>query len=73
MTLREIFDSIKKENGDSVKYPHYLEAYQERFEHLRDKNIKDGGPVYWNRPAKCLTEQKDKIENLLQCLTTANS
>ena len=41
--------------------------------YLRDKNIKDGGPVYWNRPAKCLTEQKDKIENLLQCLTTANS
>ena len=34
--------------------------------YLRDKNIKDGGPVYWNRPAKCLTEQKDKIENLLK-------
>ena len=36
--------------------------------YLRDKNIKDGGPVYWDRPAKCLTEQKDKIENLLKYL-----
>ena len=34
--------------------------------YLRDKSIKDGGPVYWKRPAKCLTEQKDKIENLLK-------
>ena len=34
--------------------------------YLRDKSIKDGGPVYWERPAKCLTEQKDKIENLLR-------
>ena len=36
--------------------------------YLRDKSIKDGGPVYWERPAKCLTEQKDKIENLLKYL-----
>lgn len=36
--------------------------------YLRDKSIKDGGPVYWKRPAKCLTEQKDKIENLLKYL-----
>ena len=34
--------------------------------YLRDKSIIDGGPVYWERPAKCLTEQKDKIENLLK-------
>jgi len=34
--------------------------------YLRDKSIIDGGPVYWKRPAKCLTEQKDKIENLLK-------
>ena len=46
---------------------------RKRSDLLRDKSIKDGGPVYWERPAKCLTEQKDKIENLLQCLTTANS
>ena len=36
--------------------------------YLRDKSIIDGGPVYWERPAKCLTEQKDKIENLLKYL-----
>ena len=36
--------------------------------YLRDKSIIDGGPVYWERPAKCLTEQKDKIENLLKHL-----
>jgi hypothetical protein len=36
--------------------------------YLRDKSIIDGGPVYWKRPAKCLTEQKDKIENLLKYL-----
>ena len=36
--------------------------------YLRDKSIIDGGPVYWKRPAKCLTEQKDKIENLLKHL-----
>ena len=34
--------------------------------YLRDKSIKDGGPVYWEIPAKCLTEQKDKIANLLK-------
>ena len=57
ITLREIFDSIKKENGDSVKYPHYLEAYQERFEHLRNEKIKileigvqGGGSLYtWRK------------------------
>jgi hypothetical protein len=36
--------------------------------YLRDKSIIDGGPVYWKRPAKCLTEQKDKIKNLLKYL-----
>ena len=36
--------------------------------YLRDKSIIDGGPVYWKRPAKCLTKQKDKIENLLKYL-----
>ena len=34
--------------------------------YLRDKYKQDGGRVYWDRPAKCLTEQKDKIENLLK-------
>ena len=36
--------------------------------YLRDKYKHDGGRVYWDRPAKCLTEQKDKIENLLKWL-----
>ena len=36
--------------------------------YLRDKYKRDGGRVYWDRPAKCLTEQKDKIENLLKYL-----
>ena len=32
------------------------------------KYKRDGGRVYWERPAKCLTEQKDKIENLLSVI-----
>ena len=36
--------------------------------YARDKNIRDGGSVYWNRPAMCLTKYKDKIENLLKLL-----
>lgn len=36
--------------------------------YARDKNIRDGGSVYWNRPAMCLTKCKDKIENLLKLL-----
>jgi hypothetical protein len=36
--------------------------------YLRDKYKRDGGRVYWDRPAKCLTEQKDKIENLLSAI-----
>ena len=37
-----------------------------KFIYARSKDLKDGGPVYVDRPAKCLTEQKDKIENLLR-------
>ena len=37
-----------------------------KFIYARSKDLKDGGPVYVDRPAKCLTEQKDKIENLLK-------
>jgi len=36
--------------------------------YLRDKYKKDGGSVYWNRPAVCLTQSKNKIENLLKLL-----
>ena len=36
--------------------------------YLRDKYKKDGGSVYWNRPAICLTQSKNKIENLLKLL-----
>ena len=36
--------------------------------YLRDKYKHDGGRVYCDRPAKCLTEQNDKIENLLKWL-----
>jgi|TARA_B100000035_G_scaffold168997_1_gene144184 hypothetical protein len=35
--------------------------------YLRDKSIKDGGPVYWKRPAICLTKT-DKIEPILKHL-----
>ena len=35
--------------------------------YLRDKSFKDGGPIYWKRPAWCLTDtrNKDKVKNLL--------
>ena len=36
--------------------------------YLRDKYKKDGGSVYRNRPAICLTQSKNKIENLLKLL-----
>jgi hypothetical protein len=36
--------------------------------YLRDKYKKDGGSVYWNRPAVCLTQSKNKIQNLLKLL-----
>jgi len=36
--------------------------------YLRDKYKKDGGSVYWNRPAVCLTQSKNKIENLIKLL-----
>jgi len=36
--------------------------------YLRDKYKKDGGSVYWNRPAVCLTQNKNKLENLLKLL-----
>ena len=35
--------------------------------YLRDKEIQDGGPVYWKREANCLTDKQNenKISNLL--------
>ena len=36
--------------------------------YLRDKYKKDGGSVYWNRPAVCLTQNKNKLEKLLKLL-----
>jgi hypothetical protein len=36
--------------------------------YLRDKYKKDGGSVYWNRPAVCLTQSKNKILNLLKLI-----
>ena len=36
--------------------------------YLRDKHKKDGGNVYWNRPAVCLTQSKNKILNLLKLI-----
>lgn len=41
--------------------------------YLRDKYKKDGGSVYWNRPAICLTKQQNKIDNLIKCITMKNS
>ena len=34
---------------------------------MRDKEIQDGGPVYWKREATCLTDKRneDKISSLL--------
>jgi len=34
---------------------------------IRDKEIQDGGPVYWKREANCLTDKRneDKISSLL--------
>ena len=38
--------------------------------YLRDRNIKDGGPVYWDRPANCLTDgvNYDNIEVLTKII-----
>ena len=38
--------------------------------YLRDKNIKDGGPVYWKRPANCLTDDVncDNIDALTKII-----
>lgn len=38
--------------------------------YLRDKEIQDGGPVYWKREANCLTDKRneDKISNLLAAI-----
>ena len=38
--------------------------------YLRDKEIQDGGPVYWKRPANCLTDKRneDKISNLITAI-----
>jgi predicted ATP-dependent Lon-type protease len=34
--------------------------FKKGFIYLRDKNIKDGGSVYFNRPANCLTDKVNK-------------
>ena len=34
--------------------------FKKGFIYLRDKNIKDGGSVYYNRPANCLTDKVNK-------------
>ena len=34
--------------------------FKKGFIYLRDKNIKDGGSVYWNRPSNCLTDKINK-------------
>jgi hypothetical protein len=34
--------------------------FKKGFIYLRDKNIKDGGSVYYNRPANCLTDEVNK-------------
>ena len=36
--------------------------------YLRNKYKQDGGKVYWDRPVKCLTQSKDKVNNLLKWL-----
>ena len=38
--------------------------------YLRDKEIQDGGPVYWKREANCLTDKRneDKISNLITAI-----
>jgi len=38
--------------------------------YLRDKNIKDGGPVYYNLPSSCLTDKtnKDNINILIKSI-----
>ena len=40
--------------------------------YMRDKEIQDGGPVYWKREANCLTDKRneDKISNLLVAIHT---
>jgi hypothetical protein len=42
--------------------------FKKGFVYLRDKNIKDGGSVYYNRPANCLTDKvnKDNINVLIK-------
>jgi hypothetical protein len=34
--------------------------FNKGFIYLRDKNIQDGGSVYFNRPANCLTDKVNK-------------
>jgi len=34
--------------------------FKKKFVYLRDKNIKDGGSVYYNRSANCLTDTVNK-------------
>jgi hypothetical protein len=40
------------------------------FEYVRDKNIKDAGPVYYKRPANCLTDpvNKGNIEVIIKAM-----
>lgn len=42
--------------------------FKKGFVYLRDKNIKDGGFVYYNRPSNCLTDKvnKDNIKVLIK-------
>ena len=42
--------------------------FKKGFVYLRDKNIKDGGSVYYNRPVNCLTDKvnKDNINVLIK-------
>jgi hypothetical protein len=44
--------------------------FKKGFVYLRDKNIKDGGSVYYNRPVNCLTDKvnKDNIDVLVKGL-----
>ena len=44
--------------------------FGKKFIYLRDQNIKDGGPVYYKRPATCLTDpvNKPNIEVMIKAI-----
>ena len=44
--------------------------FGKKFIYLRDHNIKDGGPVYYKRPATCLTDpvNKPNIEVMIKAI-----